>query len=169
MKLETIQLKKIDDKTIAGATDVFTYIDPDFKKYTRLQDTTLSDTAAVFEMERDATFAQIFTEPEKMYLSQEQIIEFCRNHKDKLQKYSYTFFLFKYNGNFFVADVYVYSDGLYVNVRPLSYDFVWLAEYRHRFVLLQLNFSDSDMIPSPSEPLSLPEILTINGVTYKKI
>ena len=38
----------------------------------------------------------------------------------------------------FVVNVNVNSDGLYVRVRRLEDDFVWLGEYRHRVVSPQL-------------------------------
>lgn len=140
--LHTIQLTKTTGKkVIAEASDVFSYIDSDFrnwktdKKGVKTADMNLS----VCELTEDMTFAQMFTKPEDMSLSQEQIIQFCTEHKDKLKQDWYTFFLFKVDSEFFVAGVDVYSDGhLGVRVGQFSRDYVWGAERRRRVVLPQL-------------------------------
>ncbi len=139
-------------QVIADAKDVFIYIDSDFKNWhtDKTMETKNGNTLYVYEQTEDATFAQIFTEPEKMWLSQEQIIEFCRNHKNDLSPSWYTFFLFKVDSKFFVAYVDVYPGGLYVRVYEFSYDDVWLAEFGNRFVLPQLISK-----PLDSDPLKL--------------
>ncbi len=126
-------------ETIARADDVFTgYIDSDFENWgtDKKGEKTEENKLAVCEMTEDATFAQLFTKPEDMCLSQEQIIWFCEKQKDLLRKDGYaTFFLFKVKNEFFVARVFVYSDDyLYVCVNRLGFDYVWSAESRHRFV-----------------------------------
>ncbi len=139
--LKTIKLKAATGKeTIAKASELFTgWIDSDFKNWNL--DFTGEKTKAmeltVCEMTEDQTFAQMFPNPEKMTLTQSQIIEFVKNHKDLLHPDGWaTFFLFKVGTEFFVARVHVYDDGqLYAHVHRLSFDYVWLAESRYRFVM----------------------------------
>lgn len=117
--------------TIAQATDVFTsYIDSNFKTWgiDKKGRPTKKVNLQVREMTEDGTFAQIFTDPENMCISQEQIIEFCKNHKEKLSQEWYTFFLFKVDEKFFVARVLVDDRyGLYASVHEFSYGLVWHA------------------------------------------
>lgn len=129
-------------KTIAQASDVFTsYIDSDFKKWNLdVQDKpTKAVNLDVFEMDKNGTFKDIFTNPDKQVMTQEQIIYFCKNHKEELHKDWYTFFLFKRVGVLFVACVSLDDLGrLGVRVDPFSYDRTWLAECPRRFVAPQL-------------------------------
>lgn len=126
---------------IANATDVFSYIDSDFKSWnTNIGEDTDSEisSCSVSELTENKKFSDIFTDPEHMYLSQKQVIDFCRNHKDQLSE-NYTFFLFKVGTELFVASVYVRSGGgLGVDVNRLSDGRVWSAERRHRVVFPQL-------------------------------
>lgn len=159
MKTITIQKKK--EQTIANATDVFYYIDSDFKnwKTDKISKLKNGSTLVVHDITENKTFAQIFTDPEKMWLSQGQIIEFCRSHKDELSKNWYTFFLFKVGDDFFVARVVVNSGGfLYADVYRFSNDSVWDAGRGRRVVIPQL-------IPKPldKETLSPLEILTLES------
>ncbi len=163
-KLSTVQLPALKGtKTIAQATDVFkSYIDPDFKNWNldKKGEKTEAITLDVMQMREDATFKQLFTNPEKMCLSQEQIIEFCANHKDTLSSW-YTFFLFKVDSDFFVAGVDVRPDGLDVYVHEFSHDYVWNAENGYRFVLPQLTLesSDSDSLTlGHSDPSELQKV-----------
>ena len=95
-------------------------------------------------MAKDATFAQMFgslkADLDKLCLTQHQIKTFCEKHQNLLRADGYgTFFLFKGEGQFFVADVRVRSDGLRVYVYRFGYDFVWHAGGRHRVVVPQLS------------------------------
>lgn len=133
-------------QTIATAKETFkSGIDGDFKNWgTNKPGASTQKTAVqVHEMVKDATFAQMFgslgTDLDKLCLTQHQIKTFCEVHKNWLRTDGYgTFFLFKVEDQFFVAHVYVYSDGLRVYVYRLGYDFVWYAEYRLRVVVPQL-------------------------------
>lgn len=145
---ETIELESTNGKrTIAKAKEVFTWgIDDDFKNCGC--DVKAVPTKAanvhVYEMIKDGTFAQIFgglsNNLDDLCLTQDQIIQFCEKHKKWLHADGYaTFFLFKANGEFFVARVDVGPDGtLYAYLLRFSRDRVWLADYRHRVVVLQL-------------------------------
>lgn len=175
---ENIVLKATSGReTIARADDVFIgYIDSDFEKWNldKKGGKTEETKIAVLEMTQDGTFEQIFgsisNDKDSLCLTQNQIIEFMRSHKDKLNKDWYTFFLFKEGNDFFVAGVRFCGDGLYVRVYRLSRGCVWLAEGGRRVVVPQLALKNSEadtLTPSPSVPL--PEILIINGVKYKII
>lgn len=162
-------------KTIARADEVFTsYIDSDFENYGTDKKGVKTEAAplAVLEIEKDGTFKEIFESfgnPEELVLSQEQIIKFCEDHKDKLRQGGYgTFFLFKTNEEFFVAGVHVDSDGLSVRAHRFSVGGVWGAEYRRRVVVPQLTLKNLDSGHSDSLTLSRAiEVCKENG--YKVI
>lgn len=148
---KNIQIDATSGKeTIANANDTFVYIDSDFKNWnTSVHGTkTKAIELAVCELTENSIFAQMFTKPDEMALSQEQIIDFCKNHKDKLVQDWCTFFLFKVGNKFFVAGVCVDPGGLFVNVHEFSRGRVWNAEVGDRFVLpqLSLDFLDSDSL-----------------------
>lgn len=148
-------------QTIAKAKDVFTsLIDYDFVNWkTDIKEKDTKKTQLeVYEMTTDATFSQIFTQPDKMTLTQGQIIKFCKNHKSVLKQDNYgTLFLFKVGEEFFVACVYVYSDDrLSVYVYRLSFGNVWYAGDGRRVVLPQLTtkYLEIDTLtPSHSDTL----------------
>lgn len=140
-KLKTIKLKATKSKNISQAEDVFTgYIDSDFKNLNNKQKETKAQTVEILEVDKDSTFAQMFTLPKNQILTQSQIIEFCKTYKDDLRQNGYsTFFLFEENNQFFVADVYVEDGGLEVRVYEFLIDYVWDAGYRRRLVIPQLD------------------------------
>ena len=140
-------IKATDGKRfLAKAKNTFkSFVDADFKnwKLDQASHATVDTPTNVYEMITDATFAQIFgslsNDLDKLCLTQDQIEEFCLAHADQLRTDGYgTFFLFKENGHFFVAYVYVYSDGLRVRVHGLESDHVWYGDFRHRVVGPQL-------------------------------
>lgn len=140
-------------KTIASATDVFTWgIDSDFTNWgLNVPSEAKPETSVqVFEQSQDGNFRTIFggdgRSLDDLCFTQEQIVEFVRNHKNWLRTDSYaTFFLFKEAGQFFVADVSLAS-----GARPgvLAYRFgvgrVWGAECRRRVVLPQLKLENQN-------------------------
>lgn len=145
---ETITLDPTNGtRTIAQATKVFVWgIDSDFKHWNL--DVSSRSTAlakvSVHELVENGTFEEIYGSLgrpfDELCLTQDQIIGFCVKHKDKLQRDGYgTFFLFQVDGKFFVALVYVRSDG-YLNVYAFHFSdgCVWFALYRLRFVIPQL-------------------------------
>jgi hypothetical protein len=130
---------------IAQAKDVFSYgVDADFKNWSLDVPTRPTEKAevVVHELVKDGSFKEIYgRSAAELCLTQAQIIGFCRKHKDKLRQDGRhgTFFLFERDGKFFVAAVFVVSDGcLDAKVHRFSSGDVWSAEYRHRFVLPQL-------------------------------
>lgn len=138
-------------KTIADS-ELFSYIDSDFKNWnTNVRGKkTKAQNLEVLEIDENGTFRDFFTEPEKMVLSQEQILHFLKNYKDKLSQNWYTFFLFKVGDEFFVALVGLFDGGqLGVRVHRFSYDLVWGAGGRRRVVVPQLtpsNLESSDTL-----------------------
>lgn len=143
-----IKIKATEGKKTIARSDLFSYIDSDFENYgtDKIGNPTEEINLAVLEMGKDATLAQIFSDKESMALSQEQILDFCENHRDKLRQDGYaTFFLFKVGEKFFVAYVYVRDDGrLWVCAGRLDDDDVWRAEHRHRVVVPQHALKNSD-------------------------
>lgn len=146
-KGKSIIIEKCNGKeTLAQAEEIFkSGIDPDFKNYKLDKDGKATEETAVqvHEIIKDSTFTKMFgslgTDLDKLCLTQHQIKSFCKNHPDWLRKDGYgTFFLFKVDGNFFVADVDVNSDGLRVHVIRFERGNVWIAEDLHRVVVSQL-------------------------------
>jgi hypothetical protein len=134
-------------QTIAKAGKFFTgYLDLNFKKWgTNVSSHSTKETKVeVHELIKDGNFAEIYgslsTNLDNLCLTQPQIIQFVEKHKQWLLADGYgTFFLFKANGEFFVACVGVGSDGgLLVVVLRFDFDSVWCAGCRRRFVLPQL-------------------------------
>lgn len=132
-------------EVIAKAKNVFVSIDSDFKNWNADQQgpETKETECLVYEMEKDANFAQMFgslnSDLEKLCMSQHQIIEFAKEHSAQLRKDGYaTLFLFKANDQFFVASVRVCPDGLSVFVRRFEFANVWDADDRIRVVVPQL-------------------------------
>ena len=131
---------------LADATDVFIDIDPDFKRWgiTKKERATQKQPVRVYEMIRDATFAQMFysLSPKKQgfRLTQAQIKQFIKKHQSWLRTDGYaTFFLFKSNNQFFVAGVDLTSAGtLLVRVLRFANSHVWHAGYRLRLVVPKL-------------------------------
>lgn len=82
-------------------------------------------------------FLSVHKDKKKMCMTQAQIIEFCKKHKEKLRKDGYgTFFLFEEHGNFFVAFVDFLDVGrLELSVFEFASDSVWLAAYQHHLVV----------------------------------
>lgn len=133
-------------ETLADAKDVFkSGINSDFKNWnTNKPSKNTEETAVqVHEIVKDSTFVQMFgslgTDLDKLCLTQSQIKNFCKKHSNWLRTDGYaTFFLFKVDNQFFVADVYVRSDGLVVYVRRFEDNNVWVADRAYRVVFPQL-------------------------------
>jgi len=132
-------------ETLVDAKDVFAHIDPDFKNWgADEKGPETGETAVdVYEMVKDATFSQMFrklnVDARKLCLTQHQIKNFVKKHRNWLRIDGYaTFFLFESKGNLFVASVDFYSgDEFHVDVDQFEDLDVWYAEYRHRVVVLQ--------------------------------
>lgn len=146
---QNLKIKSVSKSTIARATDVFSYIDSDFKNYgTDVKSPkTKATEMTVLEQEKDGTFKDIFTsissDLDSLCLTQAQIIEFCKTHKSELRlEYYGNFFLFKVGSEFFVANVRVGDGELRVYVSRLSRDSVWYAESRHRVVVPETSISE---------------------------
>lgn len=138
-KLKTIKLPVCKPALISDATGVFSgWIDSDFTKYGLDSDSKAKEMSVdVYQLTTNMTFTDMFSLPETMWLTQGQIIEFCKNHQDEILKTGYdNFFLLKKNDNFFVADVAARDDGrLNVRVDSLEYDSVWCARYQCRVIV----------------------------------
>lgn len=134
-------------QVISNAKDTFPGgIDDDFVNWgaDEASDPTGEIKTKVYELVQDATFAQVFgafgVPTEKLCLTQSQIVEFCRKHRDKLRTEGCaTFFPFQSRGKFFVACVDFDDRGrLEVGVYRFEYGGVWLAGYQRRVVVPQL-------------------------------
>ena len=174
---QNLQLKACGKDTIARADDVFSYIDSDFENWNmdNKQPKTQETEMAVLEIDRDGTFKEIFGKPNlDKCLTQTQIIEFCKSHKDQLRDDGYAnLFIFKEQSEFFVARVRLSSGGaLEVSVYRFSRDCVWGAEYRHRIVVpqLALKYFEADPLTlSPSVSEAIEIVKKAGYVVYKQI
>ena len=130
-------------ETLAGATDLFRYIDSNLKRWgCDVTEPPTEETAArVYEMVRDSTFREMFggfgAALDLLTLTQAQIKQFASRYPDWLKTGGNgTFFLFKVGNEFFVAAVFFFSNGrLGVRARRLSLERILRAEKRHRLVL----------------------------------
>ena len=140
---DALIIEPLDGKaTIAEAKKTFKgYIDPDFRNW-KLDNpgkATAETGVAVYEMTANATFAQMFgslaDNLDRLVMTQSQIIRFCEKHAAWLRQDGFgTFFLIKEDNRYFVVDVYVDVDGLYVLVGHLEFGSVWHAGRQHRLV-----------------------------------
>ncbi|MDI6820628.1 MAG: hypothetical protein QMD65_00410 [Patescibacteria group bacterium] len=144
---ESIILDSVDgSETLYDATDVFAYRDSDFKNYGANKKglRTEATPVQVYEMVKDATFAQMFgslsSDLNALCFTQSQIKNFAKKHRHWFKTDGCSmFFLFKSNNQFFVTYVYVHSDStLDVNVNRFENGNVWNAEFRYRLVVPQL-------------------------------
>lgn len=144
---ETITIAPCDGtQTLAQAKGTFhSGIDSNFKtwKLDNPGNATGETAVQVHELAQDATFAKMFgslgSDLNKLCLTQHQICVFCEEYSKWLRTDGYaTFFLFKENEKFFVANVRVRSDGLCVNVHHFTLGLVWGAERQLRLVYPQL-------------------------------
>lgn len=132
---------------ISEATDTFASIDSDFENYGANEKgvATNATKVGVYELTKDSQFADFFNSIgvalDKLCLTQAQIINFIRKHRNWLRTNEYaTFFLFKSGSKFFVAYVSFDVDGrLGVYVDRLGHGFVWRAGRRHRVVVPELD------------------------------
>jgi len=129
-------------ETLAEAKDTFVWIDSDLKNWNtdHKGPATEKTPVLVYEMAKDAIFAQMFgsfsSDLRKLCLTQHQIKNFVRKHRNWLRSDGYaTFFLFESNGEFFVAYVLVDSVGLNVDVFRFERSYVWRAGGRPRLVV----------------------------------
>ncbi|MCB9810647.1 MAG: hypothetical protein H6779_02240 [Candidatus Nomurabacteria bacterium] len=144
-RLKTVTLAPTQGSvTLAEAEDVFTgYLDSDFKNWSTdvSGEDTNEVTVDVHEMTRNGTYETLFEslgDPRQLALSQGQIVEFCRNHRDSLRQGGYgTFFLFEVNGVLFVARVLVDVGLLKARVFRFDDGNVWNADDRRRLVVQQ--------------------------------
>jgi hypothetical protein len=150
---EQLILSQTDgNDTLARATDVFSYIDSNFKNWACDVEGQATEQAPVqvYEMVENVTLHKMFggfeVEADRLSLTQAQIKQFVKRYPDWLKKSGNgTFFLFKVGSEFFVAAVYFFSDGrLGVRVRRFSLDRIFLAKKRHRLVVPQLALKSND-------------------------
>ena len=133
-------------ETIAQATDLFRYIDSNFRHWgCDAPGSPTGDTqTCVYEMAHDATFAEIFggwgISADYLALSQAQVIQFVKHYTRWLKPGGNgTFFLFEAHHVFFVAAVYFFCDGrLGVRIRPFTLERIFRAGKHHRLVVPQL-------------------------------
>lgn len=135
---DKIKQSPVKESLIKDAKDLFSWIDSDFENYgaSEPQKITKKTELEVYELTENGTFKDIFKNPEQQCLTQGQILDFVKNHKDKLRTDGYaTFFLFKSNNNFFVAFLRFGAGGLDARVHRFEGGHVWDAERRHRVVM----------------------------------
>ena len=145
--IATVKLSEtLGQRTLAKAKKLFTgFLDGDFANWgTDVPGEAKPKTPfEVFELVKDGTFAQVFgafgVALDELCLSQDQIITFVEDHANLLHPKGWaTFFLFKVDEEFFVVRVRRVGGGqLKADVRRLSYDGVWPAVDRQRFVVPQ--------------------------------
>ncbi|MCL5733109.1 MAG: hypothetical protein M1334_00385 [Patescibacteria group bacterium] len=82
-------------RVIADANDVFGYIGYNFREKADEAGKPTEETPVhIYEMTQDATLAQIFSDPDKMTLTQGQIIEFVEKYPEWFRQNDYAATLF---------------------------------------------------------------------------
>jgi len=142
---EKIMVEALNGKElISKAKMIFTsYIDTEFT-HLKLNEASVATPETfldVYEIVNTATYAQIFTELNsnlnKLVMTQEQIICFCKKHSKWLrQEQCGTYFLIKVNNEYFLVSVHIIS-GLRVYVYCFKKNDLCPAGGRHRFVVPQ--------------------------------
>jgi hypothetical protein len=141
---EQLVLSETDGReTLARATNVFRYIDSNFKNWgcDVVGPPTKETRVRVYELSRDSSFQEMFegfsVALDFLVLTQAQILQFVRRYPSWLKNGGNgTFFLMRVGEEFFVAAVYLFSDGrLGVRLRPLGLRRALRAEKRHRLVV----------------------------------
>jgi len=130
-------------ETLAGAADLFRYIDSNFEHWNchTVGPPTQEAAVQVHEIVRDSTFQEIFgsfgVTVDRLALTQAQIKQFAKRYPVWLKKGGNgTFFVFQIGDEFLVAAVYFFLDGrLRVRVRRLTLERVFRAQKRHRVVV----------------------------------
>jgi hypothetical protein len=133
-------------ETLAGATEAFRYIDSNFGHWNCdvSGPPTTETLVQVYEMVSDSTFQEMFggfgVGFDRLALTQAQVKQFVQRYPGWLKKGGNgTFFLFNAEDEFFVAAIYLFSDGrLGARVRRLTLERVFRAKKRHRLVLKSL-------------------------------
>lgn len=133
-------------RNIAHAGDVFKAgIDPGFVRWglDHSGKPTEETKVVVHELAQNATFAQMFAfltpKLDRLVFEQDQVIDFCEKHMERLSRTGWTFFLLLNEGKYFVAGVYVGgSSKLGVHVLGFEYGYAWYAMYGLRLVSPQL-------------------------------
>jgi hypothetical protein len=128
---------------LARASDVFRYIDSNFEHWNCdvVGPTTEESLVEVYELTGDGTFQEMFksfgVRLDRLALTQAQIKQFVKCYPGWLKKGGNgTFFLFKVGEEFFVAAIYLFSDGrLGARLRRLTLERVFRANKRHRVVV----------------------------------
>ncbi|MBI2096177.1 MAG: hypothetical protein HYT43_00905 [Candidatus Taylorbacteria bacterium] len=142
-------------RTIADSGELFSgYLNNGFRKIKGNRETPDTKTE-VHEMVENATFAEMFNslgrDLNTLVFTQDQVIEFCTSHRNKLRTEGHgTFFLLKEGDQCFVACVYFYDDGrLKVSLFDFEYDIAWDADYRRR-IIWDANYRRRVVVPSRS-------------------
>lgn len=131
---------------LADAHDVFDEIDESFGGCDADETGAATEETAVdvYELERDANFAQIAafvsSDEKRLCFTQAQIKGFVNKHRVWLRKCDTgTFLFFKSYGKYYVADVSRLHDGrLKCSVNRFASSVVWRAEYHFRVVVPKL-------------------------------
>lgn len=136
--------------TIAKAKKTFTSsIDPRFRSrgFNKLSQATKEINVKVYALMNRRTFIKAYGELSKnlnknldeLCLSQSQIIYFCKSYPAKMRPERYgrygTFFLFKENGEYFVAKIVKDADGFNASVLNYYDPKVSYEEYHYLFVV----------------------------------
>lgn len=103
---------------IATANDVFFFIDEDFDELTDSSEMygTKETRVSIFRIRKSAKYNQLFTscaekDLDALCLTQHQIKAFVEDHGEQIERDNLFFFLFRDEGNYFVATVLIDANG----------------------------------------------------------
>lgn len=140
--MKKIKLSKKIDSAIIADSNLFSYIDSDFRNY-KADEALPGRKDLIVEpkkLEKNSTYKEIFN-PETDVMTQSEILDFVEHNREFCLANWSTQFLFRSYGNLFVAGVFKDGGALYVSVRRFSGDRVWNAGRGRVFVFPQQSTS----------------------------
>lgn len=134
---------------IKDSTDIFPFSTHDFSNYPFSEKSHPTEAMVIemYTLEEDKNLAQIFSYFDRnfefLYLTQHQIVAFCKKYHRYLRDSGHqTFFLLKGGEEFCVANAYFYGEHknlLGIGVSDIGRSSVWYNRSKHRIVVPKIN------------------------------
>lgn len=153
---EIIKIEATDGKTsIAQSEKVFKncWLDQNFinSGLDKPQNSSKETMIEIYEVSEGGTFEEMFIKFYKtldklneLCLTQNQIIEFCKNYKKLFQNHQTLFFLFKekkwwqFKSKYYIACVDLLTGGLSIDMYKLKENFPWMPGFSYYIVIPEI-------------------------------
>lgn len=135
-KIYTITIPPTTGKELICNATGFTYIDSDFKNWGLDKEEQPKEEMKfdVMQLTEDMTFKQMFTNFEKMVMTQEQILACEKQNTESITNF---YLIQKNDGEYYVVHAYNPASGRGVGVHRFDSCHVWLAVGTYRLVVPQ--------------------------------